>query len=132
ENGEDKVHDDPRQTFGRPGSRAPHLWLELNGEPISTIDLTGALFLLLAGPQGDAWCGAARKAATRAGVALDAHRIGGELRDPGGEFAAAYGLSDSGAALIRPDGFVAWRSKTLTDDPQGELTRAFDAILAKA
>jgi putative polyketide hydroxylase len=132
ENGEDKVHDDPRQTFGRPGSRAPHLWLELNGKPISTIDLTGASFLLLAGPEGDAWCGAARNAAARAGVALDAHRIGGELRDPGGGFAAAYGLSDSGAALIRPDGFVAWRAKSLADDPQGALTRAFDAILARA
>ena len=111
ENGESKVHDDPRQTFGRPGSRAPHLWLERDGKPVSTIDLTGGSFLLLAGPEGDAWCGAARSAAARAGVALDAYRIGAELRDPGGGFAAAYGLSGSGAALIRPDGFVAWRAK---------------------
>ena len=84
ENGEDKVHDDPRQTFGRPGSRAPHLWLERDGKPVSTIDMAGSAFVLLAGPEGEAWCGAARNAAARAGVALAAHRIGGELRDPTG------------------------------------------------
>jgi 2-polyprenyl-6-methoxyphenol hydroxylase-like FAD-dependent oxidoreductase len=132
ENGESKVHDDPRQTFGCPGSRAPHLWLERDGKKVSTIDLTGGAFLLLTGPEGEAWCGAARNAAARAGVALEAYRIGGELRDPGGGFAAAYGLSGSGAALIRPDGFVAWRAKERTDDPQAALTRAFDTILAKA
>ena len=132
ENGESKVHDDPRQTFGCPGSRAPHLWLERDGERVSTIDLTGGAFLLLAGPEGDAWCGAARSAAARAGVALDAYRIGAELRDPGDGFAAAYGLSGSGAALIRPDGFVAWRAKARADDPQAAITRAFDTILARA
>ena len=132
ENGESKVHDDPRQTFGCPGSRAPHLWLERAGERVSTIDLTGGAFLLLAGPEGDAWCGAARSAAARAGVALDAYRIGAELRDPGDGFAAAYGLSGSGAALIRPDGFVAWRAKSRADDPQAAITRAFDTILARA
>jgi putative polyketide hydroxylase len=132
ENGESKVHDDPRQTFGCPGSRAPHLWLERDGKKVSTIDLTRDSFLLLAGPEGEAWCGAARNAAARVGLALDAYRIGGELRDPGGGFAAAYGLSDSGAVLVRPDGFVAWRAKERTDDPQATLTRAFDAILARA
>ena len=71
-------------------------------------------------------------AALRAGVALDAYRIGNELRDPGGGFAAAYGLSGSGAALIRPDGFVAWRAKAQADDPQAAMACAFDAILARA
>jgi 2-polyprenyl-6-methoxyphenol hydroxylase-like FAD-dependent oxidoreductase len=132
ENGEDKVHDDPRQTFGRPGSRAPHLWLERNGARVSTIDLTGGSFLLLAGQDGEALCSAARSAAARAGVALNTHRVGGDLRDPGGAFTAAYGLSDSGAALIRPDGFVAWRAKAGGDDPQGALTRALNTILARA
>jgi hypothetical protein len=132
EDGEDKVHDDPRQTFGRPGSRAPHLWLERDGKPVSTIDMAGSAFVLLAAREGEAWCGAARKAAAGAGVALDAYRIGGELRDPTAGFATAYGLSESGAALIRPDGFVAWRAKARADDPQAAMTRAFDTILARA
>ena len=92
----------------------------------------GLSAILLAAPEGEAWCGAARNAATRAGVALHAYRIGGELRDPTGGFASAYGLSESGAALIRPDGFVAWRAKARADDPQAAMTRAFDTILARA
>ena len=37
EDQDDKVHDDPRQTFGRPGSRAPHVWLNATagGYPLS-------------------------------------------------------------------------------------------------
>ena len=35
----------------RPGSRAPHVWLERHGERVSTIDLFGTRFVLLAGPK---------------------------------------------------------------------------------
>jgi len=87
---------------------------------------------LLAGPEGGAWVAAAPTAAgRRAGIALDAHRVGAQgdgLGDPEGRFCAAYGLSASGATLVRPDGFVAWRARSLTDDP----TRALTAALAKA
>ena len=38
-----------------PGTRAPHVWLERNGERISTLDLFGRNFVLLAGPEGNAW-----------------------------------------------------------------------------
>src|SRR5262245_6780893 len=36
EDDRESVHEDPRASFGRPGSRAPHLWLEQDGRPIST------------------------------------------------------------------------------------------------
>src|ERR1700759_783912 len=39
----------------RPGSRAPHVWLKRGNEEISSIDLGGAHFLLMAGAQGEAW-----------------------------------------------------------------------------
>ena len=45
--------------FGRPGSRAPHVWLERDGKQVSTIDLAGRTFMLIAGPEGGAWCDAA-------------------------------------------------------------------------
>ena len=60
EDGDVKRHDDPRQTFGRPGARAPHLFVERNRERISILDLFGRNFVLLAGPDGEAWCEAAR------------------------------------------------------------------------
>ncbi|HEV3330269.1 MAG TPA: FAD-dependent monooxygenase [Bryobacteraceae bacterium] len=89
-----------RETKGRPGTRAPHF--PLTQQSISTLDLFGTNFTLLAGPEGDVWCGAARAV----GAELDVHRIGESA------FPEAYGIESSGAVLVRPDGFVAWRAKT--------------------
>jgi 2-polyprenyl-6-methoxyphenol hydroxylase-like FAD-dependent oxidoreductase len=140
--GDDKIHDDPRQTFGRTGSRAPHLWLERgaagwleqSGGRLSTLDLFGRSFVLLAGPDGAAWCEAAAKAGKAfPGLELDAHHIGGPvLRDPGGHFTQAYGISSGGAVLVRPDGFVAWRAKEKINAAQDVLNAALRTALMKA
>ncbi len=125
-----KVHDDPHRTAGRPGSRAPHIWIEREGRKISTLDLFGTAFVLLAGPQGAPWRDAARAAASQfPKLALDVHVVGTDLRDTDGRFAAAYGLTDTGAVLVRPDGFVAWRAKSLPGDPQAALIHALAKVL---
>jgi glutathione S-transferase len=138
---EEKEHDDPRHTFGRPGSRAPHLWLERGGAGwtaqsagrVSTLDLFGRAFVLLAGPDGAAWCSAAPQAAKAfPGLELQAHHIGGPaLRDPDGRFAAAYGITPAGAVLVRPDGFVVWRAKQKESGAADAIARALRTALAK-
>ena len=127
------VHENPRRSRGRPGSRAPHLWLDAAGRRVSTLDLADAAFTLLAAPRGAAWCAAARAAARRFdGLALHAHQVGSPgLRDPDGTFAARYGLSASGASLIRPDGFVAWRATSRAEDPEEVLIAALRRLLMK-
>lgn len=130
EDRDDKVHDDPRQTFGRPGSRAPHVWLERDGGRVSTIDLAGQTFALIAGPEGEAWCNAARAAANQLGIKLEAHCMnGGGLRDSDGGFLQAYGLPAAGAALIRPDGFVAWRAQSPPSNPETTMAWVLRSIL---
>ncbi|MGH8326199.1 MAG: FAD-dependent monooxygenase [Steroidobacteraceae bacterium] len=127
------LHEDPRESRGRPGSRAPHLWLERAGQRLSTLDLYGKSFVLLAAPRGTAWCQAAREAAeSLGGVELEAHGIGAELTDPDGHFAASHGLSASGAVLVRPDGFVGLRAKVLPARPAQALRRALAQILSRA
>ncbi len=117
--GADVVHEHPSQSRGRPGSRAPHIWVEqAEGTRISTLDWFRGAFVVLAGTEGNAWLDAARA------LQLDAHQVGGEV-------CVAYGISLSGATLVRPDGFVAWRSESLAADPHGELSRAIGAILAR-
>lgn len=54
------VHEHPRASKARPGTRAPHMFLEKNGKQISSLDLFGRNFVLLAGRDGHAWCQAAR------------------------------------------------------------------------
>jgi 2-polyprenyl-6-methoxyphenol hydroxylase-like FAD-dependent oxidoreductase len=129
-----KGHDDPRQTFGRPGARAPHLFVERNGKLLSTLDLFGRSFVLLAGPDGGLWCDAAGAVANRfKGLELDIYRVGSvDLRYPNNRFCAAYGLSPAGACLVRPDGFVAWRAKANESEPAAALTRALGALLSQS
>jgi len=118
------THADPRQTFGMPGSRAPHLWLTRSGERVSTLDLIGN-YVLLAGPDGGEWTRATAAVADRfGGLPLDAYCVGRDLGDPDGRFAETYGISSKGASLVRPDGFVAWRSPREAADPASVLREA--------
>ncbi len=123
------VHADPRTTHGVPGSRVPHLWLTHAGQRVSTIDLTGR-FLLLAASQGADWVRAAPGVAGHfAGLPLDAYCVGRNLEDPDGHFARALGLSEQGASLVRPDGFVAWRSPDASSRPETALREALTSSL---
>ena len=130
------VHVNPRESKGRPGTRAPHVWVERRGEQISTLDLFGRNFALLAGPEGHVWveagCAAsARDGADSMGIDLDVHRIGASgLTDPSGRFTSAYGITSAGAVLVRPDGFVAWRAKT-GDGASAERIRSVLAALLR-
>jgi hypothetical protein len=133
EGGAPELHEDPRQSFGRPGSRAPHIWLERDGRRISSLDLFGRGFVLLAGADGGTWHDAARReAAAHPGLKLEAHVIGaGGLRDPESRLHEAFGLDPTGASLVRPDGFVAWRAKAKPADPGAELGAVLPRLLMK-
>lgn len=129
-----RAHQNPRESKGRPGTRAPHLWLRRGHEQISTLDLFRGNFTILAGPEGSDWCKAAREAAGRVGIDVDAHQIGapGGLADPEHAFPAAYGITPGGAVLVRPDGFVAWRAPTADHASSGILTEVLRSILFRA
>jgi hypothetical protein len=44
---------------------------------------------------------------------------------------AAYGLHEDGASLVRPDGFVAWRSRSGVPDPLAMRATAVDTALRR-
>jgi hypothetical protein len=116
--------EDPYHPSGAPGTRAPHVPLEHNGIPTSPVDLMGREFVLLTGSAG--WERAAADVAERSGVRVDHCRIGQLFRDTAVTFARRYGIGDDGAVLVRPDGFIAWRTRTA--DPGG-LAEAVDRVL---
>lgn len=80
---------------GAPGSRLPHRWL--HAPKLSTVDVNESRFAVLTGPAGGHWREAAR-----------------ELRVPAVELPEDWpdsvGISATGALLVRPDGFIAWRA----------------------
>jgi 2-polyprenyl-6-methoxyphenol hydroxylase-like FAD-dependent oxidoreductase len=98
------LHQHPRESKGRPGSRAPHVFVEREGEKVSTLDLFGREFTLLVAPSGEAWRDAVVTAAGELGLPLESHVIA----EP--EFPDAYGIGGAGAVLVRPDGVVGWRA----------------------
>ncbi|GHH93644.1 FAD-dependent oxidoreductase [Streptomyces capillispiralis] len=120
---------------GEPGSRAPHLWLDRAGTRISTLDLYERSLVLLSS-EGGAWHAAAAEAGARRAVPLDAYRIGdgpdADLRpEAGADWARSHGVTPDGAVLVRPDGFVAWRSEGPSTDPVTTLREAVDTVLAR-
>ncbi|MFI6060880.1 FAD-dependent monooxygenase [Streptomyces sp. NPDC051286] len=123
---------DPR-VLGRPGTRAPHTTVRCRGKELSTLDLFGEAPVLLTGPEGSGWEHAAGPAAQRLGIDLDVYRIGGEfVADPAGHWASRYGVDADGAVLVRPDGFVAWRSAGAADEPQARLEEVLAQVLDRA
>jgi len=121
---------DPRQTRGTPGTRMPHVWLVRDGRQLSTLDLVRG-FLLLAGSGGGGWVAAAKAvAAARSGLAVDAYAMGDGVQDPEHAFTTAFGIGESGAALVRPDGFVAWRATEMVVRPEAVLKDVLAKILA--
>lgn len=99
-----------------PGCRAPHVWLGQQGDELSTLDLIGASFTLLVGPDGDDWEKEAETARKSLGLPIACYRIGSAgLQDDGG-FLEAYGIESDGAVLVRPDAHIAWRATSRSDD----------------
>ena len=120
----------------RPGSPLPHAWIDDEDgrrRPIKDLVSPGR-FLLIAGEEGAGWCDAARELAEEAGIPLDAVRIGhidGDLYDPRSMWIRRRQIAPDGAILVRPDRFVAWRSKSASEAPLEQLSSALNQILAR-
>jgi putative polyketide hydroxylase len=116
---------------GRPGRRAPHVWVEHQGKSISTLDLFGKGFVLLAGADGTFWLYAAKEVSSVLGIDIAAYCAGpnGDLVTPKGNFESAAGISSRGAILVRPDDFVVWRERRQASNHQAKLEQAMRQAL---
>lgn len=110
------------------GERAPHVWINTGGRQASTLDLFDGRLTLLTGRRGQRWCRAADNLAG-SGPPIVALRAGRDVTDAGRTLADRYGLGASGAVLVRPDGYLAWRAATAPADVRGALQRAVAASL---
>lgn len=140
-----KADIDPRKSMALPGTRAPHVELRRDGELISSLDLYGHGFVLMAAHGGAAWADAAAQVTHQSGVPIAVHHVDlprgtGRLRDlpphrrTAGTlftrpFPDACGIGESGAVLVRPDGYVGWRCNTLVSNASTLLGDALLRIL---
>jgi hypothetical protein len=113
---------------GRPGARAPHVWLERDGVRLSTLDLFGDRFVLLAGAGGTSWRDAASPGARELAVPIAAFTVGtgGDVSDPETRWPEVYGVKADGAVLCAPTGTSAGAP------PRRRATRAASGLARSA
>lgn len=113
------------------GHRAPHAWVRYRGSRMSTVDLFDGRLTLLTGRRGEPWRHAATDLAI-AGTPITVLGAGRDLHDEDGTFARRYALGDNGAALVRPDGYLAWQASEPHVDAATDLRNAIGLVLARS
>jgi hypothetical protein len=98
---------------------------------LSTLDLFQRDWVLLS--EDERWSVAAVQASEALGIKLKCLRIGVDFNPSNPEaFRVAFGLGTGGASLVRPDGYVAWRSIDLPVDSLHTLTEALGRVSSAA
>ncbi|KAI0201232.1 FAD binding domain-containing protein [Astrocystis sublimbata] len=119
-----------------PGNRLPHAWIDVpeRRKLISTHDLAGhGAFCLLFGHRGAEWKKAAIDIAKATGIPINAYGIGFGLDyiDVYRDWYKTRDMEEDGCVLVRPDKFIAWRSKTMASDPEAKLKQVLDSVLSR-
>ena len=110
----------PDETRGAPGSRVPYAWLN---ETESTIDYPKHGLRLLMGPEPLGWAQPVADAVREIGLALSGVSLPHETLH-------RFGIGPTGALLVRPDGFVAWRAESDAEASAEEMLRVLGAVHA--
>jgi len=124
--------EDPTRPTGRPGTRGADVTLEYKGKRVSLLDLIGRDFVLVTARDGAPWARAGMTLAYECGIPLTLYRIGADLLDVDGYWAERYGVTDAGAVLIRPDGYIAWRARTAASSAFTTLREAFSRVMFRS
>ncbi len=115
-----------------PGAHLPHVWLERDTRPISSIDLCDyGRFTLIVGSDGQDWVTAAETVSAELGIRIEPVSVGlGQAHnDTLCAWTRTRETTDRGCVLVRPDRFVAWRSAGAVADPASTLREAMAQVL---
>ncbi|MGG2093376.1 FAD-dependent monooxygenase [Bacillus sp. S13(2024)] len=119
---------------GRPGTRAPHMWGTYEGKRISILDLLGRNFVLFTGSEHNSWSTAAQTVASHLGISINVYCVcpTGDFVDQDNIFGMLYGVNPEGAVLVRPDGFIGWRTEEEVLTPDLVLEEVMNCILCNS
>ncbi|PEU72032.1 FAD-binding monooxygenase [Bacillus cereus] len=116
---------------GRPGTRAPHFFGMYEGEKVSILDLFGNNFVLLTEVENSSWVEAVFDVSFKLGIIIKMYRVGvsGDFIAQENVFRELYGIENEGVVLIRPDGFIGWRSAKALVNPDVMLEEVMSNLL---
>ena len=94
-------------------------------------DLFGSNFVLLTGAEPSTWNEAANVVSSGLGVKIKVYQVGltGDFIDQGNFFRKLYGIENGGAVVIRPDGFIGWRTENEVVKPGILLEEIMNCLL---
>jgi aklavinone 12-hydroxylase len=124
--------ENPDQPSGRAGTRGANVVFKHKGKDVSSLDLIGRDFVLLTGPEGAPWARAGTALAYNCGIPLSIYRVGADLLDIDSKWAKRYGVTAAGAVLLRPDGYIAWRARTVTSSAATTLREALARVMFRS
>ncbi|KAL9075840.1 MAG: hypothetical protein Q9157_003850 [Trypethelium eluteriae] len=106
-----ELNEDPLVATARAGSRAPHVYIKTaagdssDASPYPISRLCDGNFVFVLGEKADQW----KQAAQETNSCMDLPQVI-PYKCRGRDFLIRYGISPFGAVLLRPDGFVAWKT----------------------
>lgn len=113
----------------QPGARFPHFWVEDAGLHKSVHDLLSYDgFTMILGADGSPWKSLLAEL-SECSFKINLVEIGPQqaVQDKDDALSRLCGIASNGAILVRPDGHVAWREKSLPASPKASLERAIAA-----
>jgi hypothetical protein len=117
-----------------PGHHLPHVWFAADGQPpeVSILDLAGhGKLCVFTGIGGLPRFQAAQKITSKGGIQIYECSIGYccDYVDAYRDWIKVRSVDEDGVVLVRPDHFVAWRSRSMSTDPQVMLEAVLENIL---
>ena len=116
----------------RPGARLPHAWLKKDGVFCSTHDLLDyGKFTLIMGKDNKFWSEIIPAVCSRTSLPIQCISIdsNGNVQDELGQWKTLSEIEADGAILVRPDGHVAWRSKSRSLETLTHLLESWTQIM---
>ncbi|KAJ5651258.1 uncharacterized protein N7484_004981 [Penicillium longicatenatum] len=112
----------PDEWMGQPGTHLPHCWVERGGARVPILDIVGSEWTLVTASKG--WVEAVSEVNEGSSVKIRSVCVGLDVSSSGDvDIQTLLGICGSGAVLVRPDGYIAWRSVELQVDA-GEILRS--------
>lgn len=119
----------------RPGHPLPHAYVERSNERIALSSLVSTgKFLVLAPDEGQAWVDAANELAEQYDLPIVAATVGEvetDYVDVRYSWMKYREISSDGVLVVRPDRYIAYRSKTAVANPKAVLEDVFRTVLAR-
>lgn len=121
----------PDEWAGQPGTRAQHFKITRGGQEISTLDLFPKGWTLLS--ESKDWEAVVASVSEKTGVPIEFIHVGSEVKFADDDsFETGFGTGPSGASLVRPDQYIAWRSADTPDSIENTLFEVVSQVACPA